>query len=124
MRLSQGGHDEESYRGAIGIAAPGGASIVCAHMERTGVRRPVALGVAWLLWIWGVATASAYFLSDASGARGWPPCVTQRVTPLTRWDSGWYLSIAESGYELPPSVRHQNTNHAFFPLYPLLMRLV
>ena len=88
------------------------------------MRRPVALGVAWLLWIWGVATASAYFLSDASGARGWPPCVTQRVTPLTRWDSGWYLSIAESGYELPPSARHQNTNHAFFPLYPLLMRLV
>jgi hypothetical protein len=33
-----------------------------------------------------------------------------------RWDSGWYLRIAEDGYSWPSSTP------AFFPLYPLLMR--
>jgi Gpi18-like mannosyltransferase len=38
------------------------------------------------------------------------------VDGLIRWDSGWYLSIVNKGYSL------QST--AFFPLYPLLVRLV
>jgi hypothetical protein len=46
------------------------------------------------------------------------------VTPLTRWDSGWYLSIAETGYQAPPVRTGEETNHAFFPLYPGLMRLL
>ena len=36
-------------------------------------------------------------------------------SPLARWDSVWYLSIADSGYEGP-------AREAFFPLYPLLVR--
>jgi hypothetical protein len=32
-----------------------------------------------------------------------------------RWDSDWYLRIAESGYDWPSS------SPAFFPLYPLLV---
>ncbi len=36
-----------------------------------------------------------------------------------RWDAGWFLSIAESGYDRPePSAT------AFFPLYPLSIRIV
>ena len=34
---------------------------------------------------------------------------------LARWDSDWYLRIAESGYDWPSSTP------AFFPLYPLLV---
>jgi Mannosyltransferase (PIG-V) len=38
------------------------------------------------------------------------------VAPFARWDSVWYLQIAQSGYD------HQAARTAFFPLYPLLMR--
>jgi hypothetical protein len=38
------------------------------------------------------------------------------VDVWARWDSGWYLRIAEDGYSWPSSTP------AFFPLYPLLMR--
>jgi Mannosyltransferase (PIG-V) len=37
------------------------------------------------------------------------------LSPLARWDSVWYLSIAEGGYE-------GSAREAFFPLYPLLTR--
>jgi hypothetical protein len=40
------------------------------------------------------------------------------AAPFARWDSVWYLSIAHSGYA-PDKLRS-----AFFPLYPLLMRVV
>jgi hypothetical protein len=38
------------------------------------------------------------------------------AAPFARWDSGWYLSIAQGGYD------HQLARTAFFPLYPVLMR--
>ena len=41
-----------------------------------------------------------------------------------RWDCIWYLSIAEKGYSpLAFEVDPNQTNFAFFPLYPLLVRL-
>lgn len=36
-----------------------------------------------------------------------------------RWDSGWYLSIAQNGYEF---VSGQESRAGFFPLYPLLVK--
>jgi Mannosyltransferase (PIG-V) len=38
------------------------------------------------------------------------------LAPLARWDSVWYLRIADSGYGADPA------RAAFFPLYPLLVR--
>lgn len=35
---------------------------------------------------------------------------------LNQWDTGHYLSIAESGYQTGPA------SPAFFPLYPVLIR--
>src|SRR5215472_1229192 len=37
-----------------------------------------------------------------------------------RWDSGWYLDIAEHGYSFVPG---KQSNVAFFPLYPELMHV-
>ncbi len=59
-----------------------------------------------------------------NGPHNWNYDVVRRVTPLTRWDSGWYVSIVESGYQAAPTKVGQQTNHAFFPLYPLLIRAV
>lgn len=39
------------------------------------------------------------------------------LSPLARWDSVWFLNIADSGYQGAGSARV-----AFFPLYPLLAR--
>src|SRR5208337_511720 len=39
------------------------------------------------------------------------------------WDSGWYYLIAKNGYSTQLNVYNQG-NYAFFPLYPLLMRLL
>ena len=38
------------------------------------------------------------------------------VAPLARWDSWWYLTIAQHGYA------HQVMRTAFFPLYPMTVR--
>jgi Mannosyltransferase (PIG-V) len=40
------------------------------------------------------------------------------VSPLARWDSVWYLAIARGGYG------HSAGRTAFYPLYPLLIRIV
>ena len=38
------------------------------------------------------------------------------AAPFARWDSVWYLAIAQGGYD------HEPARTAFFPLYPLLTR--
>lgn len=39
------------------------------------------------------------------------------------WDTGWYLDISQNGYSTIQNQVYQ-TNIAFFPLYPTLMRLI
>ena len=39
-------------------------------------------------------------------------------------DSGWYMGIAQGGYERIPFEATREHNWAFFPLFPLLLRLV
>lgn len=87
-------------------------------------RKILALGLSWLAGIWLVALLAHRFTPWLTGPHAWTADVDRRVTPLTRWDSGWYLSIAEGGYQHPPVRVGEETNHAFFPLYPALMRLV
>lgn len=45
------------------------------------------------------------------------------LVPLARWDSIWYVSIARDGYGYSCPTDH-DSNTAFFPLYPLTMRIV
>jgi hypothetical protein len=40
-----------------------------------------------------------------------------------QWDSGWYLHIAQHGYQAIPDINGQ-TDIAFFPLYPYLIRIL
>jgi hypothetical protein len=41
-----------------------------------------------------------------------------------RWDTGWYMGIATTGYAFDPAVPDAMQNIAFFPLYPMLMHAV
>jgi Gpi18-like mannosyltransferase len=43
------------------------------------------------------------------------------VNMWARWDGGWYLDIAKHGYRFVPG---EQSNVAFFPLYPYLFRFV
>src|SRR5438034_897341 len=43
---------------------------------------------------------------------------------FVRYDSGWYLTIARSGYDTATALAGGRSNIAFFPVYPLLMRYV
>ena len=43
---------------------------------------------------------------------------------LGRPDTGYYIGIAESGYKAAPYSDAQGANWAFFPAYPLLLRML
>lgn len=62
--------------------------------------------------------AVALFPSPTSCADVCHPSTNPLLNAATRWDSGAYLAIAHQGYGEVPA------NNAYFPLYPLLMRLV
>lgn len=43
------------------------------------------------------------------------------------WDTGWYMGIAENGYSATASTQPDivsQANYAFFPLYPMLMKIL
>src|ERR1700694_4484175 len=79
----------------------------------------------WAIWSFAVllfAAAAASFPVHVHGATGWGSALTAQAPPLARWDSGWYLGIAQDGYRYDPDAR-VGTLH-FSPLYPLAVRLV
>ncbi|MGI8749888.1 MAG: mannosyltransferase family protein [Thermoleophilaceae bacterium] len=105
---------------------------VIAHL-----RGSVAFADAWRAFAWSrlgifvVATFATLSgtgaLSAANARRFDSPALTHPLgglgdillSPLARWDSVWYLTIAGDGYGAVGSPRT-----AFFPLYPLLSRAV
>ena len=60
--------------------------------------------------------ASAYDPSNLTAPFGY--LANAIVSPLARWDSVWYLTIAHSGYA------HIRERMAFFPLYPALIHVL
>ncbi len=86
--------------------------------------RSVSPGLRIFLWsraaIWVVAVVSVVFFERASdpGAEWDAPRLHELGTAIdvwARWDSNWFLKIAEEGYSWPSSTP------AFFPLYPFLV---
>jgi hypothetical protein len=71
------------------------------------------LGVLWLGRAPGTAQYDAARLTTP-----FSPFGDLLVGPAARWDSVWYLTIAEHGY----GDTQDHAQAAFYPLYPLLMR--
>jgi Mannosyltransferase (PIG-V) len=67
--------------------------------------------------IWGLQTEHRVAFDPAGVTRPFGAVGDVLVAPAARWDSVWYLSIADSGYG------HGSDRAAFFPLYPLLLRV-
>ena len=95
--------------------------------ERIEALRDAALAlVVSRALVWVVAVVAAAVGSPDGGASALAfdtPGLTHpfggvlddAFAPLARWDSVWYLAIAQGGYDTAQST-------AFFPLYPLLVR--
>ncbi|WP_162907021.1 mannosyltransferase family protein [Allorhizocola rhizosphaerae] len=88
---------------------------------------------AWLAsllagyWVWltGLAaytlvTAVSWLPFEELASKAGPPpeSVDRLVAAWHRWDTVWYVIIADSGYE------YDQRSTAFFPLYPMLIRVM
>lgn len=85
----------------------------------------LALPVPVLLWAASrlVLLAGMVLLAghiDPHGFYGSPRPLATGWDLFVGWDSGWYRSIAQAGYEYKPDGAEHNV--AFFPLYPLSVR--
>ena len=90
----------------------------------------LGLFAAWRLIIWliaflakgrlGLTNDPAYSWSTDAG-QGWLDKIPSYLQYWARWDSGWYLSIAEKGYHW--TAPGEWSSVVFFPLYPQLIRL-
>jgi hypothetical protein len=102
---------------------------------RVGVRARLAadaaLADAWrALWVsrllvWAAAIAAVVLFGLSDRAADFDPAGLTTpfgttgdtlAAPLGRWDSVWFLAIADGGYD-------GGAREAFFPLYPLLVRV-
>ena len=112
--------------GTQAAAVRDGARTPARARARRATRRGAwrALSVSRLVvWVAGAAAAAACGLSARADAFD-PGEVTRPfgalgdalVAPVARWDSVWFLAIANDGY------RGRRRRAAFFPLYPLLVR--
>ncbi|MDQ6775038.1 MAG: hypothetical protein M3071_02195 [Actinomycetota bacterium] len=85
-----------------------------------------ALGSRLIVWVIGLAVIAIFGANVHEIASNDPGFVTQPFhsagldklfAPAARWDSAWYIVIAQHGYSSAPSSN-------FFPLYPLLVSAV
>jgi hypothetical protein len=67
--------------------------------------------------VWGVHAGHRVAFDPAGLTRPFGAFGDLLVAPAARWDSVWLLTIADSGYD-------GGDRAAFFPLYPLLVRVV
>jgi hypothetical protein len=83
--------------------------------------------VAWLAMnlLQQPAVPGAWELNAKGVTQPVPTHVSPSLRPLvnmwSRWDGGWYFDVAAHGYKFMPG---QPSNTAFYPLYPMLMRVV
>src|SRR5215213_4322247 len=109
-------------------ATPARVRAIASLRDSEAVRAAVRIGVSSRLAVLLVAIFAALSFGPASGGLAREnadkfdePALTHALAdpvlaPLARWDSVWYLRIADSGYE------DSAARTAFFPLYPLLVR--
>jgi Mannosyltransferase (PIG-V) len=88
--------------------------------SRVSIRAITRLAGLFIVWRFGILLVSAGW-GRLSIANGWPPAVDVMwlFRYSVRWDSGWYLAIANDGYSYDPAYP---SSVAFFPLFPLLIR--
>ena len=102
--------------GVIALESPRRPRAVAWVAERREV-------VAWWAGSRLIVIACAIGLHFARGPRGYfgPKDFHPLLGPLQGWDGIWYRHIAQHGYLLVPG---RQSDPAFFPLYPLLLKVL
>ena len=72
--------------------------------------------LVWLGLLLAVGFVAIHFSTYKVGH-----CEVKNQLPYYRWDSFWYTSISQHGYNFSDS---KNSSIAFFPLYPMVIRAV
>jgi hypothetical protein len=96
------------------------------------VRDTLEVFVVTRLLVWLVAVAGSSLVNFAGSGNSYRHDIPglshpfgglagSLFTPLARWDAVWYLGIAHHGYTVEAGGAARST--AFFPLYPLLVRI-
>ena len=90
--------------------------------EAPGVREALSITVATRTAVLVVGFLAVVMFGAPDAASPWRLYQNEFANLPARWDTGWYLGIASSGYDwhAPSAGRQQNI--AFFPAYPMLMR--
>src|SRR4051794_38747701 len=111
-------------------ATPARTGAIASVRDSEAVRAAVRIGLSSRVAVLLVAVFAALSFGPASGGLAREnaikfddPALTHAIAdpvlaPLARWDSVWYLTIADSGYG------GSTARAAFFPLYPALVRAV
>ncbi len=82
--------------------------------------RLILLFIAWFSQYF---RASAQYFSSDSATSHFAFSSFRFLDVWGRWDSGWYLKIAQQGYLFSNVGEQQGNSFAFFPLYPSLIKL-
>jgi hypothetical protein len=86
---------------------------------------PFALTRAALLvvaWFAGQFSPSWNYFDPVGATRGWSRLPALALDVWGRYDTSWYIDVAANGYRVPADLVHMQSNLAFFPLYPWLVR--
>lgn len=110
------------------------ASLAASCAAATNAHRRLARGSAWApaLTDAAIAVVSTRLATKAvafAANLAFPTLIQRSMVPpfdaarfaetFAAWDSAWYLDIAQTGYAFRPD---SQSNIAFFPLYPMLIR--
>ena len=98
---------------------PGGSWFLRDVLWPFALSRLLLAGVAWF----GTQVSASWSYPFPEAARrGWAFVPLAALDAFGRWDSHWYLSVAQGGYALRGPLASVQSNVAFFPLYPWLVR--
>ena len=73
------------------------------------------IGLRLAFWA-GTALTLLWVPAPPAPERAWDPLSDRFFAAFDRWDAQWYLQVARHGYD--------GTSAAFFPLYPLVVRVL
>jgi hypothetical protein len=79
-------------------------------------------GLLLVAWFAAQFAPSWTYFDPVGATRGWCRVPWLALDVWGRYDTSWYLDLAARGYRAPADLVHQQSNLAFFPLYPWLVR--
>ena len=94
-------------------------------MKSVALRTAAAVFVGSRPAILGAGLLAVLMFGYAPNAPPWRYSDNELFNLPLRWDAGWYLQIAENGYDyIPEAGADAQQNIVFFPAYPMVTRAV